>query len=152
MPTINLYGGPLKRVIITQAYGMCGQSAAEFELTPEEFDIALSFLNGIMFELRDTWGVDIGYNFPIYGNGQATEESGIPDRAMRPIARMLAEDIAPTIGATISSRISFEQAKATLVSQYAVRKQRALSTNTPRGSGNGRFAGWYDPFFNRADG
>ncbi len=148
MPTIFLYGGPLKSVIVSQAYAMCGQSAAEFELTPEEADIALSFLNGIMEELRARWGVDLGYNFPDYGNGLPSEESGIPQNAMRPVARMLAEDLAPTIGKELTSRISLHEARGQLVSAYAKVPTKRLTTITPRGAGNARNWWWVIPLFN----
>ncbi len=146
MTTIYLYGGPLKRVIVAQAYSLCGQSAAEFELAPEEYDLALSQLNGIMEELRNQWGVDLCYNFPNYGNGLPDEESGIPQDAMRSVVRMLAEDVSHTIGKELSTRISFAQARASLVSKYQKRRERELTRNTPRGAGN-RWPYWGDPFF-----
>jgi len=144
--TINLYGGPLKRTIIAQAYSLCGQSAAEFELTPEEYDLALSQLNAIMIELKEEWGVDLCYNFPFYGNGLSDEESGIPHGATRSVVRMLAEDVSHTIGKDISSRISYTQARGQLVSAYQKRKGRELGRNTPRGQGNNPLW-WGDPFF-----
>lgn len=147
MTTIDVYGGPLKRVIVAQAYSMCGQSFAEFELTPEEYDLALSFLNGIMMDLRDTWGVDLCYNFPYYGNGLSDEESGIPHGALRNVARMLAEDISPTIGKELTSRISLHDARGQLISTYGNVPTKPLTRNTPRGSGN-RFPWLGQTFFN----
>lgn len=148
MPTAYLYGGPLKRVIVAQAYSLCGQSAAEFELTPEEYDLALSFLNGIMIDLRDNWGVELGYNYPDYGNGLPTDESGIEQAAMRSVVRMLAEDIAPTIGKEITSRVSFYEARGALRSAFGKVPVKPLTQNTPRGVGNERFGYWRgDPFF-----
>lgn len=147
MTTINVYGGPLKRVIVAQAYSMCGQSFAEFELTPEEYDLALSFLNVLMKEMEDGWGVRLNYNYPYYGNGLSDEESGIPHGATRSVARMLAEDIAPTIGKQITSRISLHEARGQLVSQYGCVPSKGLTRNTPRGSGN-RFPWLGHTFFN----
>lgn len=146
MPTISLYGGPLKRVIVQQAFGLCGQSTAEFELTPEEYVQALDMLNAILAELRDQWGLDLGYNFPDYGSGAPDDESGVPVGAVRHLSRLLAEDVAPTIGKELSTRISAQQARASLVSLYGTIPVRQLTRNTPRGAGNERF-GWLDPFF-----
>lgn len=138
MTTLNIYSGPLKRDIIQIAFEECGQAGYEFELTAEEYDSALRRLNGLMAELEATYGVALNYNQPPYGNGSATEESGLPPEAMRPVGLLLALEIAPSIGKELSPQTKgrASEARQSLISRFAVIPMRELGRQTPRGAGN----------------
>lgn len=148
MTDIPLYGGPLKREIIKGAYEVLGQSDAEFNLEPEEFDTACRLLNETMAELEDERGIVLGYNYPSTGNGSADEESGIPRGAVRAIRYQLAQALAPSIGKALPAEALGPLATsfALLVSSYAGTPQMQMARGTQRGAGN-RWPSRRSPFF-----
>lgn len=149
MTTLPLYGGPLKRDLIQQAYGICGQAAYEFELDPAEYAIANQLLDGIMYELRDYQGIDLGYNFPEVGAvGNPQDESGIPPAAKNAVVSGLALKLAPTIGKTLSPESTKALARSwnlLLANNFTV-PQMQLGRHTIRGAGN-RWGRWRGPYF-----
>jgi len=109
MPTIVLDGtGIIKSSLVEGAYEYCGLSAENYELTPEEMTKGLRRLNALMALLLKK-GIDLGFDFPTYGTGLLEEPSGIPDDAQEPIMALLAQRLAPTMGATLT-----EEAKGVL--------------------------------------
>jgi hypothetical protein len=118
MPQIILDGtGKPKTDLVEGAYEICGLNGFEYERTPEEMLTGLRQLNDMMAEwLAD--GLDLGFDFPTYGNGLLEEPSGIPDSAVGVIKMKLAQRLCPPLGATLS-----EDAKAALALSW----QRLLS-------------------------
>lgn len=142
MPTIGLYGGPLKKTLIERAFGLCGQSITEFELTPEEYDLGLTSMN----DLAATLGSTFPFNYPAHGNGDAGDESGVPPTDVLGFTAMLAQEIAPNIGKSFSPNGPQATAKSALALRYQVIPYRTFGRQTIRGAGN-RYYGWVDPFF-----
>jgi len=149
MTDIPLYGGPLKRDLIKGAYGVCGQSDTDFELTTEEYDSACRVMNQLLARWQTQYGIVLGYNFPATGNGSADEESGIPDDAAEAVTQALARRIAPGIGKAFGAEANtnLAEAMAALRSHYATVPLMGLGRNTPRGAGNRRFIGSRNPYF-----
>lgn len=142
MTTISLYGGPLKRDMIKRAYGLCGQSVTEYELTPEEYDLGLTCAN----DIAATLGSGFGFNLPAYGNGDAGEESGIASGDVLGFTVMLAQELASNIGKSYSPNALQAGAKSSLIGRYQVTPAMELGRATPRGAGN-RLRRWAGPFF-----
>lgn len=143
--TINLYGGPLKSVLIERAFGMCGQSVTQFELSPEEYDLGLVCMNQIAPEFGPTFG----YYQPPYGNGSSDDESGIDAEDAYGFTVRLAQEVSQNIGKAF--RPTGPQAKAcsALIAKYQSTPSRALGRQTIRGAGS-RWNNWYGPFFTQA--
>lgn len=118
MPTIVLDGtGKPKSDLVEGAYELCGLNGFEYERTPEEMVTGLRFLNDMLAEwLAD--GVDLGFDFPTYGNGLLEEPSGIPDSAVGVVKGMLAQRLCPGLGAALG-----QEARGQLTLSY----QRLLS-------------------------
>ena len=138
MTQVTIIGGVLKREIIQQAYAECGQAGYEWELTPEEYDVALRRLDALLAEWRGAYGVELGYNFPALGGGSPEDESGLANTAVQVVVGMLALRIAPTIGKTISA-----ETRAILASSFAAMRSAfncpprvRLDNRTPAGAGN----------------
>lgn len=141
MPDIVVYGGPLKRDLIKRAYGLCGQSVTEYELTPEEYDLGLQAMNSIAPEY-----IGLTFNYPPYGPGSADEESGIPFEDVQAFIARLAQEIAPNIGKAFSPNGPQARSLSVMTGKYQVIPQRALGRYTPRGAGN-QYGGPVNPFF-----
>jgi hypothetical protein len=118
MPQIVLDGaGKLKSDLVEGAYDFCGLNGFEYERTPEEMVTGLRNLNDMLAEwLAD--GIDLGFDFPIYGSGKLEEASGVPDSAVSVIKAKLAQRLCPPLGASLS-----DDAKAVLAQAW----QRLLS-------------------------
>lgn len=120
MPQIVLDGsGVSKASLIEGAYEYCGLNGIEFERTPEEMTTGLRHLNALMAELP----IDLGFDFPTYGQGLLEEPSGIPDYAITYVHVRLAQRLAPAIGATVS-----EDARAVLGLAYQTLMSRSAAT------------------------
>lgn len=114
MPTIVLdVAGPTRSSLVESAYDFCGLSGDQYERTPEELSKGLRLLNSLMASLKTLKGIDLGYDAPTYGEGLLEEPSGIPDGAREPVAALLAQRLAPTIGASLT-----DDAKAVLATAY----------------------------------
>lgn len=100
MPQITIYAaGPSKGSIVEVAYDFCGLSGDQYERTPEEMTKGLRLLNGLMASLLANKGIDLGFDYPSYGEGQLEEPSGIPNGAREAVSALLAQRLAPTLGA-----------------------------------------------------
>lgn len=142
MPTIGLYGGPLKSSIISRAFGMCGQSITEYELTPEEYELGLVCMN----DMAATLGEQFPYNFPAHGSGSAADESGIPAADVLGFTVLVAQEIALNIGKGFSPNGKQATAKSALEAKYQAIPFRELGRQTIRGAGNRYWSG-PRPFF-----
>lgn len=141
MTTISIYGGPLKRSIIQRAYGYCGQSVTEFELTPEEYTAGLQVMNDQMAVL----GVASGYNFPVTGDGNPDDESGIAAADVLGASVYVAQLLALTIGKALQVNAVQARAASSFLSKCTAIPQMELGRGTIRGAGNRR--NWRGPFF-----
>lgn len=142
MTTAPLYGGPLKRDIIRRAFGLCGQSVTEFELTPEEYELGLMAAN----DLAATLGAGFGYYAPAIGIGSYADESGIAAADVLGFTVMLAQEIGPNIGKAFIPNGKQATAKSALEAKYQVIPSRGLGRQTIRGAGNRWYVG-PSPFF-----
>lgn len=130
--TVYLYGGVLKREIIKRAYGICGQSTAEFELEPEEYVKGLQALNDQMGVI----GPATGYNFPTYGDGSSDDESGILPADMLGVSAYVAELLGPQIGKTPVLTRGHQRAMSIYLTKFQCVPTMQLRRTTPRGSGS----------------
>lgn len=142
MTTLNLYGGSLKSTLIERAFGMCGQSVTEFELTTEEYTLGLRCLNDVMAQYPTT----TGYNMPTSGDGFAEDESGLAKADELGATALLAQEIAQNIGKTFTPNKAQARAINDLASKYTVIPSRELGRQTIRGAGNRWWGGTW-PFF-----
>jgi hypothetical protein len=137
MPTITLdAGGQPKSAIVEGAYEFCGLNSFEYERTPEEMTTGLRRLNSLMALLKSK-GLDLGFDFPTYGAGLLEEPSGIPDDAVEPICALLAQRIAPTLGATLSpdAKAVLSTAVNDLFALYAAAPPSMVPASIPRSMG-----------------
>lgn len=141
MTTVPLYGGPLKRTLIRRAFGLCGQSVTEFELTPEELSLGLQCANS----LASTLGASFPWNSPAYGDGSAEDESGIAPDDVQGFIGMLASEIGPNIGRAYAPNGIQARAISSLRAKYNPVPFMELGRGTPRGAGNRIWQGW--PYF-----
>ncbi len=132
MTIAYLYGGPPKRDIIDRAYGFCGQSASQFELSPEEYVEGLRALNDQMGLL----GPSTGYNYPPYGDGLPEDESGLDQTDVLGAAGRTARLLAPQIGKQLSVSKTQQRAADVLLAKYQQTPQMSMGRHTIRGSGN----------------
>src|SRR4029078_8220495 len=101
--TINIHEeGPSKRQIIEMAFGEIGSAGYEFGRTPEEVADALMRLNAMMAEWETMRGINLGFEHPDYGIGNADNLSGITHDALNIVALYLALRICPMMGAAMS--------------------------------------------------
>lgn len=120
--------GVSKSSLVEGAYEYCGLNGFEFERTPEEMTSGLRHLNALMAEwLGD--GIDLGFDFPTYGQGLLEEPSGVPDSACGVIHQMLAQRLNPALGGSLS-----EDAKAALALSYNNLRARTAATPPSRTS------------------
>lgn len=102
MPVIALDAtGVPKSVLVEGGYEFCGLNSQEYERTPEEMVTGLRRLNALMALLAKR-GIDLSYEFPTYGQGLLEEPSGIPDDAVEPVCALLAQRLAPGLGASLT--------------------------------------------------
>jgi hypothetical protein len=114
VPQIVLDGtGVTKASLIEGAYEYCGLNGYEFERTPEEMGTGLRHLNAMMGAWKSLKGIDLGFDFPTYGSGLLEEPSGVPSGTEEVIHAMLAQRLAPGLGATLS-----DEAKAVLSASF----------------------------------
>lgn len=128
-----------KRTLIGQAFAECALNSWELDITPDEQAMALTRLDGLMWELMGR-GVELGYNFPTaIGAGDLDDELGCPDQTFSGLAVLLALRYAPTTGKQMSldSRRALNDAMKSVrnASQGYIPSMR-LTPGTPLGSGN----------------
>jgi hypothetical protein len=114
--------GVSKGSLVEGAYEYCGLNGYEFQQTPEEMTTGLRHLNGMLAEWYDD-GIDLGFELPTYGQGLLEEPSNVPNSACAVIHQMLAQRLAPALGATLSP-----DAKAALSMGYFKLRSRFAAT------------------------
>lgn len=138
MTTLSLYGGSLKRDLVKRAYGLCGQSVTEYELTAEELDLGIQSADA----LAATFGTSFPWN---YGVGSSDEESGLDQSDGLGFAAMLAQEIAPNIGKDFRPNGTQARAISSLRAKYQPVPYMEMGRQTMRGAGNryGRSAPYF---------
>lgn len=122
MPQIALDAtGVPKSSLVDAAYEYCGLNGFEFERTPEEMTTGLRHLNALMAEWKAD-GIDLAFTFPTYGAGLLEEPSGVPDHSFSVIHQMLAQRLAPALGASLSA-----DARAALAKSYQGLRSRTAA-------------------------
>ena len=142
MTTLYLYGGALKSTLIERAFGMCGQSVTEFELTPEEYTLGLRCLNDVMAQYPTT----TGYNMPTTGDGAPEDECGLEKSDELGATALLAAEIGTSIGKPYVPNKAQARAINNLSSKYTVIPSREMARQTIRGAGN-RWISGPEPYF-----
>jgi hypothetical protein len=130
--------GPPKRQIIELAFSEAAMAGYEFGRTPEEVADALTRLNAMMAEWKVMRGIDLGYEMPTYGVGNADGLSGIPMETLNTVASYLALRICPMMGAQLSPDAKANMARSLLLleSHYARIPTMPRDDHTPVGAGN----------------
>jgi hypothetical protein len=121
MPQIVLDGtGVTKSALVEGAYEYCGLNGFEYERTPEEMTSGLKRLNALMALLQKK-GIVLGFDFPTYANGLLEEPANIPDDAVEPVMALLAQRLAPGLGASLTddAKSVLSTALQDLYSNYA---------------------------------
>lgn len=122
MPQITLDGtGVTKASLVEGAYDYCALNGFEFDRSPEEMTSGLRKLNA-MLAAWATKGIDLGFDIPTYGDGLLEEPSGVPNDAIEVIHAMLAQRLAPGLGASLSddARAVLSMAYHDLQANYAL--------------------------------
>lgn len=132
MAVIELYGGPIKRSLIQRAFGMCGQSVTDFELTPEEYDLGLVAANDVAAQ----FGGNFPWNAPTYGNGAPEDESGLPQIDVMGFTALLALEIAQNIGKEVRLNGTQARAVSSLRVKYTPTPNMSFGRGTIAGAGN----------------
>lgn len=136
MPTIVLDGtGKTKAALVERIYEYCALSGAEFERTPEEMTAGLRDLNDTAAELLGE-GIDLGYDFPTYGEGLLEEPSGIADVDVAALTLLAAQTRIAGMGGQLSPdlRARLNRSALSLRSRYAVMPV-VQPFNAPSGAG-----------------
>lgn len=137
MTTLDLYGGPIKRTVIEDAYAQLGLSCAEWDIEAEEFALGVRALDQLMAAVGCTT-----YNY----GGTAEAETGLAATDILAVVAMLAQQIMSPTGKVFTP--NGEQAKAisSFRAKWQVIPERMLGRQTIRGAGN-RWYGGFSPFF-----
>ena len=136
MPTIVLDGtGKTKSALVERMYEYCALSGAEFERTPEEMTAGLRDLNDTAAELFSE-GIDLGYDFPTYGDGLLAEPSGIADGDVSALTMLAAQTRIAGMGGALSPDLKarLNRSYFSLRSRYATIPVREPA-RTPIGLG-----------------
>lgn len=144
MTTLPIPSGPTNREIIDRAYQVLGQSNAMFGRTDEDYAEAVIALGAMMQE----WPFDrIGYVYEEGAGLRVDEESGIARKYMNAVAYALAEQMAPTMGKTLSpeARKIKNRAYSKLCGAVGAIPKAQFANATPRGSGWNRGRTYWPP-------
>ncbi len=138
-----------KDVIVREAFGEIGLSAATFNVGPDELNSALIRLDAMM----GTWngkGIRLGYAMATDSDGsELDQESGLPDSAYEAVICNLAIKIAPQFGKMVSAetKATAKAAFDVLLSRAAMPTEQKYPTGMPRGAGHKPWRwGCGDPF------
>jgi len=137
MPTIiPIPAGPTNREIIDRAYKAMGAGARGFGLPAEDYADAVEVLSGMMLESPFDL---LGYVQQDGGEGNRVEqESGIDRKYLEPVALMLAERIAPTIGKQLAPHTlaAKRRAYSLLCAAVVTIPDANYQDGTPKGAGH----------------
>jgi hypothetical protein len=128
--------GPTNREIIDRAYKAMGAGARGFGLPAEDYADAVDVLSSMMLESPFDL---LGYVQQDGGEGNRVEdESGIARKYLEPVALMLAERIAPTIGKTLAPHTlaAKRRAYSLLCAAVVTIPDAKYQDGTPRGLGH----------------
>ena len=124
-----------KRDLIDEAYELMGLGGYEFDLSPEQINLALRRLNQLCGEW-DSTGVRIAFN----SSGGLNDDSGISINSQYAVTSNLAIRLCPTIGRSVNPSLMIEAKKAYLALLNANTQidQYQYPSTLPLGRGNRR--------------
>lgn len=135
-----------KQTLVKMAFEEIGLAGYEFDATPEEQSSALRRLDALMRVLQGPGNnIRLNYNFPgIFGAGDLSDPSGIPDAAIDATIQQLALRIMPAIGKSMSpeTRVAWALNMNALRTAFVLVPQRQIPRTTAIGSGNKPFSTW----------
>lgn len=141
-----------KQKLIEEALTEIGIASYEYDIQPGEIASGLRRLDAMMADWNAR-GVRLGY--PLYSdpdNSSASEESGLPDRAVEAVVVNLAMRLAPGYGRPISreTKVAAKKALDTLltIAGVSVPVEKQYPETLPRGAGYKTWRNRRDPFFN----
>lgn len=147
-PTTTATSTATKRQLVQQAFSECAINGWEYDVTPEEKDLALTRLDALMHELK-ALGLDLSYNFPTaIGSGSLNDQLGCPDGAFSGLGLMLAFRFAPTTrkAMSVESRLARQEAMRAIRACAAYSPPSvSLAGGTPLGAGH-RYSATFQPF------
>lgn len=126
-----------KREIIEQAYSELGLAEYNFDISPDEFSTARKRLDRMMAQWETK--VAIGYLAPSNPDeSDISDESGLPDGVIDPVATNLAVLLAPGLGKMVMPQTMFaaKMGYNSVLAQFAQIPQRQYPDNLHVGSGN----------------
>lgn len=142
-----------KQEIIDHALELLAIASYEFELSANERQSCLNFLDRMMAEW-DSRGIRVGY--ALSGNGQSSstaDQSGLSDWAITPVAANLAMRVAPMFGKAISNDVAniaktgLESIELTTYSPPPM----IYPPTAPRGQGWPYQFGWWNRYYHNYD-
>jgi hypothetical protein len=137
-----------KRQFVQAAFNEIGLESYEFDLQPEDFDMALRRLDSMIAEWN-AQGIRVGYPIPTSPeDSDLDEETGVQDAANEAIITNLAIKVAPAFGKTpaVETKISASKAYKTLLSKTMQVPKQQMPSTMPSGAGNRPWNGVYRPF------
>jgi hypothetical protein len=137
-----------KRQYVDKAFSKAGLAGYVFDLTPEEYQDALSDLDSMMAAWNSK-GIRLGWPMPSSPNGSdLDEETNIPDAANQTIYCSLAVLIAPGFGKTVPQSVAFfaKTGYDQLLSLAAKPMERQFPHTMPSGAGNKPWRTYDSPF------
>lgn len=127
-----------KGQIITQAFNELGLAGPDYEPDPQHQDTALIRLEAMM----DEWygaGVRIGYNGQAFGEATLSQDTGVPNYALRAMYLNLAIEIADIFGKAVSPKTEGKASSAYQTVKTQTANEDPLTMSIPasmiRGAG-----------------
>lgn len=145
--------GWTKKQIIDDAFGELALAGYEFDITPEEREMAKRRLDAMLA----TWearGVRVGYAFASGpGTSDIDADSGLPDAAVDPVVMNLAVRLSASMGkvAPATTKKAAAEGLAVLMLGAAFPEEQQLPSSMPRGAGNRPWRTINRPFFTKPD-
>lgn len=127
-----------KRQFVEQAFEEIGYASYVFDLQPEQLQVALRRLDGLLASWNGR-GIRLGYPLPSSPQlSDLDEDSNVPDAANEAIYLNLAIRLAPTVGKTVSmeTKRSAKLAYTQLLSRHTQPRADRPLDRMPLGAGN----------------
>lgn len=130
--------GWTKRQLINEAYAEIGYADYEFDLEPEQLQMALRRLDAMVASWA-VYGIRLGYLVP--GSPESSDldsESGLSDMVAEAVYTNLATRLTPPVGKQIhpDTRKMAREGYRLLLKNAALPPEKQLPETMPRGAGN----------------
>jgi hypothetical protein len=139
-----------KRQFVGAAFEEIGLASYVFDLTPEQWQSALTRLDAMM-AAWNALGIRLGYPLPSSPqDSDLDEQTGVPDAANEAIFTNLAIKIAPGYGKQVmpETKMTAKESYNTLLSRAAMPVEQQLPS-MPSGAGNKPWRVYDNPFLPR---